>query len=1479
MKATTIKRLAILIAILSLLSGITFIAHEVQVKKLGENVIKEAKSAIEKGDFAKAETRFREYLRVFPAELEIQIAHADTLLKVSKSLVAQYEAFQTYNNVLKQAQGRLDVRRKLMQLKIDMGRFISTRGQVDGADFDLKILLEASSPKRTDLLSSPDGDLQFLLGRCYEENKEDPSALANAVSLYQKAIDNNATQRIEAGERCATILRDKLHQPEEAEKAINRLIKASPQDYRGYLARGRWLAVAARNQSQKSLALDAEKDFKKARALSPSEPEVYLQLAQVALDRSKPDYNEARRILEDGLKNASSSHAIYEALASIEIRDGKIDNAIKDLERGLKSQPDQSSLRMYLTDLLVKRGDTGNLLLQIEELKNRGHSQLLTNYFTACYYINASQFLKARQLLVKLQTAIARTSDAKFKSRINVMLSQCYKELGEPEMQQNAYLQALSADPQDLTAKVGWIANLLNQGDITGAIKEYRTLAKKEPAVRPILTRLLISQNQRRPELQRDWNEVEKLIDQVTETAPESVEPVILRAELFLAQGNQQAAHDKLQDAQRRFPKSIDVRIAQANLAGFQSRIDDALKLLDEAEQQLGDQVELRLERAKLWTEKKGPQFLKVLMDLSQGAEKFSKADRKKLLNGLAGELERQQDLEGASVLLTRLADEDETNLVLRRNLLDLALKNANKDEIEKNIKQIEAIEGNEGLMGRYCQIRYLIWQAKRAADKGTREAIHTKARKLLDDLKSRRGDWSVIPLASAELAEQELAQSNLTEDQIQGIEERIIGFLLQAINLGQRHAAVVRPAVQLLFKHGRASNALELLSSIPLESQLGHQAAWIAVENRDFQHAEQIARTAVAAKPDDFQERLWLVRILLASERLAEAAKELREAVDLSPSDPDRWMTFVNFLIFTKQPGEAEKIIKEAETKLPPLRAPMALASCCERMGEMYGSSGNGIEMKKWNDAATSWYKKAEAAQPENLSIKRRLTEFFLRSKQIDEAHKYLEAMRKQNGGAKNAETAAWANRALALVLASSTDRTQLSKALTLFEPDGQPVPAGQEGKKRPGDPEDLRVLARVLDVQKTVVQRKRAIEILESLADQNLATSEDRFILAQLYEVIGDWPKARQKYDELNLRTKSRRDSETLNRRPIYLAKFTRSLLQHHKPGNEQDLIDAQEHVDELKQLQPNDLGALVLQIEIHRIRNEIDKATDLIQVYANRPSTTSQALEALADLAERMERFELSEALYRRRVAGLADARGKILLAAFLGRRDHVKNALDVCEPLWTSIREVEVLGITCINILFGSNDHPRTPEPAQIDRVVAWFDQAIAAQVRSQQRPNTWLFIGLGNLREKQGSYSEAKRLYLLAADGDHNGISYNNLAWLAALKDGKVDEALKYANRAIAIKPDQPDFLDTRGMIYLAAGKRELALDDLQKAVASDPLSPFKQYHLAQAFLAANNKEKARESLETAKAKGFTPNGLDVLEQPSYPNFLKELESP
>ena len=256
-----------------------------------------------------------------------------------------------------------------------------------------------------------------------------------------------------------------------------------------------------------------------------------------------------------------------------------------------------------------------------------------------------------------------------------------------------------------------------------------------------------------------------------------------------------------------------------------------------------------------------------------------------------------------------------------------------------------------------------------------------------------------------AQLEQQELRQGGLPDHEIQAKEESIIRFYRRAIDLGQRSPAIVRETVKLLFKHKRGSEALDLLNSIPVESQLAgdleRQAIAFAVENQRFPARRGDRAKAVAAKPADFQERLWLVRILLASEHQAEAETVIREAIDLSKNDPDRWITLVQFLVFNKQPVKAAKAIKDAEATLPQPQAPLALAQCCELVGKAY----EGIDedkKKQWYAQAKGWYEKAQAAHPDDLSITRRLTNFFLQTKQIAEVEAQLDAILKPGSNPK---------------------------------------------------------------------------------------------------------------------------------------------------------------------------------------------------------------------------------------------------------------------------------------------------------------------------------------------------------------------------------------------------------------------------------------------------------------------------------------------
>ena len=94
---------------------------------------------------------------VFPDDVEIKIKYADALLKADPSPKRQDEALQVYAGILKGHAGRADVRRKQMQVRIDMGNFAA-------AEADLRILLARAEDKN-------DGHLMFLMGQCCEASR------------------------------------------------------------------------------------------------------------------------------------------------------------------------------------------------------------------------------------------------------------------------------------------------------------------------------------------------------------------------------------------------------------------------------------------------------------------------------------------------------------------------------------------------------------------------------------------------------------------------------------------------------------------------------------------------------------------------------------------------------------------------------------------------------------------------------------------------------------------------------------------------------------------------------------------------------------------------------------------------------------------------------------------------------------------------------------------------------------------------------------------------------------------------------------------------------------------------------------------------------------------------------------------------------------------------------------------------------------
>jgi len=1520
MSLTTVKRLAILVAVLGLIGVIGFFAQRAQIQRLARSVVEEADRAKTEGDLAKAELLLRGHLVNVPDDLDVRFQYANLILEIAETPQRRENALGMYRMILRRSPGLMKVRRQMMDLLFRMPNYAEAQKQL--------VILLGREP-----LESEDGDLQFLMGRCHEELGNRP----NAEKYYEAAIAHHAPQWIEAYRRRAILLRGQFDQRDKADKSIEEMVESdrTHKNYQVYLERGRY-------RRRFNEIPGAKNDLEEALKLASAEGrvEVVLEMASIAETEKESGPDAARKILEKELKTTPGSLALNEALAMLEIRSGHTEKAIEILHDILKIYPNSPLYGWMLARILVSRGDTRELAIQIEELRRIGFAPLYLKFLLACYNVNKNEYAIARDILVPLQSEVVDNID--LKSLVNSLLAKCYNQLADPEREQEAILENLRANPADLTARKGWIAILIKRGEIDRAIGEYKALITqdKDPRVRISLARLLIERNRRQPAEKRDWGQVDSLLVDAAAKEPDSVEIRIVRANSLLAQGKDAEAGKILETTRAKYPENVAIWVAQIDFLRTQSRIDEAEKLLDQAQRQLGDKVELLLAQAQLSAAKTGPEVIALLNKLAEKIDRFSQnEDRHKLLNGLAFEYYRHQDLQAASRLWSKLAEQLSKDLDVRSKLIELAflmaerneaVNNARQDKaeaekhieqntaeaekyIEQIIEQIEKIEGSEGLVGRYFRVRSLVWQAQRTSDQNKRETLRTEAHLRINELMSRRTDWSLVHMVLAQLNEQELAQVSLNDQQQQEKLESIINSYLKAVELGQLDPKIVRRVVQLLFKAKRGNEALELYNRSAVEPQsssdrVEHMTSVQAFKRKDFRRAEDIMRKAVTANPGDFEERLWLAQILLASGRQADAETEVRQAIDFSKADPVRWVSLVRFLAVAKQAEKAEEAFKEVQTKLaqlPEPKASLATAECCEFVGRAYAGGSNADAVKKWYGEATRWFEKARAAKPDDLGIAVRFAQFFLDTRQINEAESHLAAILKSVAGASDkiaVATASWARRTLALTLIAKGDPEQARKALVLFESTGRTG----EASKAPEDAEakkiweeNQRVLAKVLNAQRTPEHRKRAIEIVSSLVGENPNALEDRLLLAQINELAGDWPKAREQYDELVARTEDKEDPDILSRRAVYLELFIRDLIRHSHSNEGQELTKARDVVDKLKALQPDGLNTLILEVVLNqaqaqfekeaalkhkqagndveeaaaleREKNHRAKAVALVQAFANRPELTLRELEILADQAERQNELDLAEKLQRQVAAKAPNSRGTMALALFLGRRGNVKEALALLKPLWPTTRSPEQLAIVSFTVVMQSN----SVDPADLKQVIDWLTEALNRFPQS-----TTLMVALGNVEERHGLYPQAEALYRRAIlQGDRDGISHNNLAWLLALKDGgNLKEALEFVNRAIDLKGPRPDFLDTRGIVYLAKGENQAAITDLVKAVAADP-SPSKYFHLAEAYLMDNKKAEAKKVWEAGKITGWKQSGLHALEQTAYNKVSSELGMP
>jgi tetratricopeptide (TPR) repeat protein len=162
--------------------------------------------------------------------------------------------------------------------------------------------------------------------------------------------------------------------------------------------------------------------------------------------------------------------------------------------------------------------------------------------------------------------------------------------------------------------------------------------------------------------------------------------------------------------------------------------------------------------------------------------------------------------------------------------------------------------------------------------------------------------------------------------------------------------------------------------------------------------------------------------------------------------------------------------------------------------------------------------------------------------------------------------------------------------------------------------------------------------------------------------------------------------------------------------------------------------------------------------------------------------------------------------------------------------------------------------------KLDQALSEFENLAKAQPTAIGPPTM-----VGMILQSQGKVAEAQQKYeAVVAMNPRAAVAANNLAWMYAEKNEKLDTALNLAQVAKAELPEVAEVNDTLGFVYIKKNVPELAVPPLCTAVEKDPRNTGYRVRLGQAYVMTGDKVKARAELEQV-VKDARPDSPDAAE--------------
>ncbi|MBN1974864.1 MAG: tetratricopeptide repeat protein [Sedimentisphaerales bacterium] len=737
--------------------------------------------------------------------------------------------------------------------------------------------------------------------------------------------------------------------------------------------------------------------------------------------------------------------------------------------------------------------------------------------------------------------------------------------------------------------------------------------------------------------------------------------------------------------------------------------------------------------------------------------------------------LDRQTGIE----LLSGIAQQNPQEIRARILLLNIREVQRDKSTADRLIKELQGAEGENGLYWRLYQAA--LWLS--ADDWRSRQSDIVNAAK---QCINSDPEWSdpVILLAGMYQKMGDLVNMELT--------------CRQALSRNPSATDVADVLISLLENQGRFSDAEKILAQVETNSQM--TSAWnirIALNSGDFSRAIEELKLRVSNDEKDANSRILLARLLYWQTHDAQQAFAiLKEVEAIAPSSIALSAARVAIL---RAEGRTDEAIKILDTYVSESQAFSAYA-----MRAAYLANTGQLE------AAEKDYLKLITFKENGIEGYELLTNFYAANKKVDEAIKTLE------DGLKAYPEELSLKRALIKALLTRNSNQDQQKAIEML---------ADLKEKLPSDPELIKIEAMYILQNPTPANIRTASQKLEQvvkleptavdahLALIGIAMQQERYQDARDSAILalGANPN-----NTAFLSARARAELELKNDVQIAL-ELVWQILQR-EPGNTEAMTIAingnnpgflekvQALMESASLANPMDLDILISISRIYVSRGQPEKAISKLLSFCQTDTGKSNisALITLADLYRMTGDMELAKKFIEQ--AAQIDPKSlTVIHSRFLllmaGRK---YDELSQISSMYLSAEKPNSATLAAAASALMALDSAELRKEA-----VKLFEHAVKLSPASKVAQ-----IGLASILYQEGDAARAVTIYqelLKQYPADIQVV--NNLAWILQEHDKSYDEALKLADKGLAIEPNDIYLLDTRGTIL---ANMENHLEDARK---------------------------------------------------------------